>query len=329
MTVSIAGALRRVAGSTAFRAAVTAILLWAVLGQLDWERILDKVESGNPAYGLLAVLCVVAALLVGAVRWAVLLRLAGIMLPAGEIGRIYAVTSFANAFLPTSIGGDVARPLMVARRGPVLARAIATVLIERFAALLALLAVAWLGVLAVPGVVSSGSVLALAVVSLGLMTVTAALAVRPSIFARVMRALIPVRFAPSLGEAGEVVRALRASPRAVVTVAVQSLIFQALVTMQIVFLAKMIGTELPFGLGAVALALVTLATLLPISIGGFGVREGSYVVILAGGGIGHTDAVLISLLTVAALFIATLPGAIALIRGGFSPTVQPDGGVNS
>jgi hypothetical protein len=72
----------------------------------------------------------------------------------------------------------------------------------------------------------------------------------------------------------------------------------------------------------VALALVTLAMLIPISIGGFGVREGSYVVVLAGGGIGHTDAVLISLLSVVALFVATLPGAYELARGGLAPAVR-------
>jgi hypothetical protein len=72
----------------------------------------------------------------------------------------------------------------------------------------------------------------------------------------------------------------------------------------------------------VALALVTVATLVPISIGGFGVREGTYVLLLGGASIGATDATLISVLSVAALFIASLPGAFMLARGGLAPALR-------
>jgi hypothetical protein len=63
-------------------------------------------------------------------------------------------------------------------------------------------------------------------------------------------------------------------------------------------------------------------TLIPISIGGFGVREGSYVVLLGGASIGATDATLISILSVAALFLASVPGAVMLARGGIAPALK-------
>jgi hypothetical protein len=68
--------------------------------------------------------------------------------------------------------------------------------------------------------------------------------------------------------------------------------------------------------------LVTVVTLIPISIGGFGVREGSYVVLLAGASIAATDATLISVLSVATLFLASLPGAFMLARGGIAPALE-------
>lgn len=325
MIARLTALARRALGSVVVRAVITAALLWLVLSKLDWDEIGDKISSGDPVYGVLAVLCVVAALVIGGIRWDVLLRVADIHLPGREIARIYAVTSFANAFLPTSVGGDVARPLMVTRRGPVLVRAITTVLVERLVALIALLGLAWVGVALVPSAVSDGSFVALSVFSAGLVAGTLVLLLRPALLGRMARALVPARYASSVSEVGVVVRALAGRPGAVVVIVLQSVAFQALVTMQLVFLARMIGADLSFGLAAVALALVTLAMLAPISIGGFGVREGSYVVILAGGGIGQTDAVLISLLSVATLFIATLPGAYELIRGGFSPALRAEG----
>lgn len=326
MIAQLLGVARRLAGSLALRAVVTTALLVVVLGKLDWNEIVDKVLNGEPIFGLAAILCVVAALTVGAFRWDALLKSAGIPLRPREVGRIYAVTSFANSFLPTSVGGDVARPLMVSRERSVLARAATTVLIERLVALVALLALAWVGVAMEPADVSKGSYVALTVFSAGLVGAALLVAVRPKGVARLARNLTPARLAGSLNEGREVFNNLRQSPWTVLRVLAQSLGFQALVTMQIVFLARMIGADLAFGLAAVALALVTLATLAPISIGGFGVREGSYVVVLASGGVSHTDAVLISLLSVVVLLISTLPGAVELVRSGFAPALRSEQG---
>jgi uncharacterized protein (TIRG00374 family) len=315
-------AIRSVAGSLAFRAIVTVLLLGLVFRRLDWTSISDKVEHGDLVAGALAVVCVAGALVIGAVRWDRLLRLADISLPKREIFRIYAVSSFANAFLPTSVGGDVARPLMVSRSRSLLVRAASTVIVERLVALVALLALACVGLVLAPHDISRGSTGAVVVATLGLVGVLGSIAVFPRPFARLARTITPARFSEELEDAVAVVRAILASPVALLTILVESIAFQALVTMQLVLLGRMIGAELSFGLAAVALALVTLATLLPISIGGFGVREGSYAVILAAGGISHTDAVLISLLTVVVLFLATLPGAGELVRRGFSPAVE-------
>jgi hypothetical protein len=101
-----------------------------------------------------------------------------------------------------------------------------------------------------------------------------------------------------------------------------SLLFQALVALQLVFLGNAINVHLPFAIAAVALALVTIVTLIPVSIGGFGVREGTYVILLGGASIGTTDATLISVLSVATLFVASLPGAFLLARGGIAPTLK-------
>lgn len=318
----LVGTIRGLLGSMAFRAAVTAALLVAVFTRIDWATITERVQNGNLLMGVIAVLFIDAALLVGAWRWGRLLQVANVSIPTRDTVRIYVVTSFANAFLPTSIGGDVARPWMVSRRGPMLTRAIATVLIERLVALVALLALAWVGFVLEPTSVSTGARSALLVASLGLAIAVAVIGLRPRLVAGLVRTITPARFSASLNELSGVARNLRRSRANVAAVLLMSVAFQALVTMQLVFLGRMIGVNLSFALAAVALALVTLAMLLPVSIGGFGVREGSYVVILAGGGISHTDAVLISLLSVVALFFATLPGAVGAVRTGMKPVLD-------
>ena len=61
--------------------------------------------------------------------------------------------------------------------------------------------------------------------------------------------------------------------------------------------------------------LVLIATAPPISVGGFGVREGSFVALLADAGVSAADATLLSLLSAAVMVLASLPGGLALLIG--------------
>ena len=90
--------------------------------------------------------------------------------------------------------------------------------------------------------------------------------------------------------------------------------FQGLVVLAAWLIARSLELDLPFSTLAVVLAPVLIVSVLPISIGGFGVREGSYVVLLSYAGISSTDAALLSLLSAAAFAIASLPGGLALMR---------------
>jgi hypothetical protein len=65
---------------------------------------------------------------------------------------------------------------------------------------------------------------------------------------------------------------------------------------------------------AVTLPPVFIVSALPISIGGFGVREASYVVLLGHAGVATTDAALLSVLFGLGFVVATLPGGLALLR---------------
>jgi hypothetical protein len=61
--------------------------------------------------------------------------------------------------------------------------------------------------------------------------------------------------------------------------------------------------------------------LMPISIAGFGVREGGMVLVLGAAGVSATDATVISLTGVVAVMLATLPGGLALVLPGPKPVV--------
>jgi glycosyltransferase 2 family protein len=74
----------------------------------------------------------------------------------------------------------------------------------------------------------------------------------------------------------------------------------------LVLVAKIIGVELRFALAAVSAAIVLVATLIPVSVGGLGIREGGFVLLLGEAGIDAADATLLSLLSAITVLLASL-----------------------
>ncbi|MGB2710753.1 MAG: lysylphosphatidylglycerol synthase transmembrane domain-containing protein [Conexibacter sp.] len=315
--------LGAMARSPWLRAGVTLLLLALVFSRLDWGLIEQRLRQGRPLDFLLAVALVLLALVAGACRWRALLHRAGIPLGTSRLARIYAVSMFSTTFLPTAAGGDVTRALLVTRRGPELRRVVVSVLMDRAGGLAGLITIAWLALALEPSRVPDGARAVLGWTTLGLalgVLLMLAAALRGG---RVGRRLLPARVVEIAREAREVLRDYARSPGLLAAWLLLSVAYQALIASQLVVLGHAIDVELPFATAAVALALVTIVTMIPRSIGGFGIREGSYVVLLGGASIAASDATLISVLSVAALLVASLPGAYLIARGDIGAAPEP------
>ena len=92
------------------------------------------------------------------------------------------------------------------------------------------------------------------------------------------------------------------------------LTYEALAVLALWLAARSVDVPLSLWAMAAILPPILLLSAIPISIGGFGVREVSFVALLAPVGINATDATLAALLGQAAFVLATLPGAFVLLR---------------
>lgn len=312
--------LRKAAASTWTRILVTAALLGLVATRVDWTVAADRLAEGSWALFVGAVGVLFVAQLIAALRWRLLLWGAGLNRPRLAVVRAYLIGVFANSFLPTAFGGDFARAWLLARPGPPLVRALLSVVVDRFLAFWCLVALAWLSLPADTSAVPSSLAIALLTLTAAGLAASA-LAIWFALHGgRSFARRLPERVLGWARETRETLRLYNGQPTMLVTATMLGLVFQALTVLAMWMVAKAIDIEISFTLLAVVLPLVLAITLVPISIAGFGVREGGMVLLLGAAGYSATEATLLSLVGVAALVVSSLPGAVAMLLGHMFPS---------
>ena len=303
--------LSRLAGSFWIRLLVSAGLLAIVATQIDFHALRGQLSGASWGWFAAAVAVLFASFVVGALRWHIFLGAAQVGSSRGQAIRAYLIGAFTTNFLPSQIGGDVTRAWVASEQGTRI-RSATTVVLDRATALACLMIVGWIGVTANVGAVPGQLLAALAAASVAF--VLACLLAVLLFRVRAFRRLLPERMGPAAREVrGALVACL--SWTVIWRTLVIGLAFQALVYLAAWLIALSISLDVPFAVLGAVLAPVLILSTAPVSIGGFGVREGSYVLLLGYAGVSATDATLFSLLSAATFALASLPGALALLVG--------------
>ena len=302
---------RRIARSYALRAAISIGLLAVVLSRVDLAEIGRRIVNGNWWLFALAVGVLVAALLLGGLRWHLFLVAAGVPTSRRVAVKAFLSGAFAANFLPTAVGGDLVRGWVGAKAG-YRARAYASVVADRVSVVACAFVLAWGAVLLADDVPeASVRTLVTATVALVIAVSFAQLLLAGSTPATCKR-LIPRRLVPA---ARDLRGGLRASlaPRVLAFTTLTGLGYQLLVLTTTWLVAQAVDVDLAFMTLAIVLPSVLVLSAIPVSIGGLGVRELAFVALLDPFGVSATDATLVALMAGATYALATAPGAVTLL----------------
>jgi uncharacterized membrane protein YbhN (UPF0104 family) len=267
------------------------------------------------------------------VRLAALFRPVSIHVGLAALVRIYLIGSFIGNFLPGTVGGDVVKYTFVRRHARRRLDVIVAILAERSAGFLAVLLVATAGALWYRGTIVSVPVLVVLLATDG--AVLLGLAVALGLQPREREGVKPpvkllARLAELAWEAHAALHTIARDARAAVYSLTLSLLFVCHVVAGTYVFAWGLGLSLGVGQLATITALVQLATMVPVSFNGVGIREWSFVLLLSPLGVSSEAAVSVSLMIYISVLVASLPGAFLLIhdRGlrvqtGGSPPSSP------
>ena len=285
------------------------ILLFSLL--VDVNDVWTAIMTARPDGIALAIALIILALLVSAIKWGILLRaqVATISLP--YLFNTYLVGLFFNNFLPSNVGGDVARIADIAKRTGKAPEATASVIGERLISGLALALTALIGLLLSPQVSGQfapivGGLILFFVFVMGLFASRRA----KRIISTVIRRLLGPKWFERIGRvAGSIALAIR-NPSTFLWALFWSFAFH--ITLVLVNYAIFIGLNINLPLISFVLYVPIIAAiqLVPVSVNGFGVREVAYVYFFGTVGVSSSGAAAASLLFGILVMLVSLPGGL-------------------
>jgi uncharacterized membrane protein YbhN (UPF0104 family) len=285
----------------------------------DWAATAEALARVNPAHFIGSLLLVNLAVAITALRWRVVVSQLGHQVSV----RLALVATFEgmffNLFLPTSMGGDAVRAYRAFNDGVPTSIAIKGGAIDRGIGLAMVGALLLIGVALTPAVQNHPAFLPL--------VVAGAVLVLGALFAAALGKLVPhARLPPFLralwslvADFGDIVFSHAFLSRIAPLLIASSLLNCA----GFWFCALALGLPLSFPEAIVVLMASSLAAMLPISIGGWGVREGTTALALVALGASVGDAAAASVLSGVGLLAIAAVGALAWLTHPYRKHLRP------
>ena len=290
---------------------VSAVLIAALARNSDLRVLGPRFQAQAQIWVFAAATATLTQILLGAVRWSQVLRGLGAGQPFGVVLRITFIGGFFNSWLLGMAGGDVVRAMLAPAEEHGRATAVHSVLFDRVAAL------AGLGLVILPvmaldlGPLARGWALMVSIVIVmcpfaGLYCVTP--------IARILQ-----RFrVPLLGYfrgAGESWSVLCHNGRRLAGALIASAVSVLAISLTAYCLARAQDLDVSFVDFLILMPPVVLLSSLPVSIGGWGIRETAMVLALAPFGVPASSALLISVqMGLLAAFMSLPGGGFWLVR---------------
>jgi len=291
---------------------LSAGLLIIVLKQIGWDQVWQTLRGARLPYLVLALALSLLGIGVRAYRWKALLDALGIKVSLTRLISLYFVGTFFSDFLPTAVGGDVVRAYEVAQHTENRAGAVGTVLVDRATGLLVLFLMASFALLfgyRLVGWHIVAVILLLTVASWG----ACILLMRRDWLQR----LGLLRWVERVRQVQEVYEAVRACGSRAIAVALgASFVLNVLLISMNYLIALSLGVRVSIWYFLLFVPIISFLLMLPVSLSGWGVREGGYVYLFAQAGVAAPLALTMSLLVQSMQLAMGLIGAVIYIVDG-------------
>lgn len=300
-------------GSRIFvRIFVSAAIVALIIYNADTESLWQRLQAATPALLAAAALTILGQSLATAWRWTIVLGALGVGIRLAGAARIVLTAFFLGQALPAMLGSDAVRIWLANRDGVTVGVAARSVILDRISGLLGLVILLGLSAPLLLNIVESGPARAALLGGSGLVVAGVVVLV---VLGRVLPALRGHKILEFFTMLSRGAAEIFSSARLGLSVVTISALGHALLGVGLFFIAQSMEIEISLAACIALMPAITLATMLPVSLGGWGLREAATAVMLGFVGVSFEAAVAMSILFGGLNLVAAIPGGVIWLIG--------------
>jgi len=298
------------------RVIVSAVLLAVLVAKIHPEDLLpERRHFSTLAFLAAGVVITGLGIVLSAWRWQRVLDVFDVRVPLRTLTKHYFAGQFVGNVLPSTIGGDVVRVSRGATTTGSGSVAFASVVLERLSGFIALPLLVFIGFLLRPSLLDNNHAwiaLAIAFGTLVLLALILVVAGHQKLAGRFAEHENWMRF---VGAVHVGIDRLRRQPRDAFGVLGAAVVYQLSVVAALYCAVQALDISIPNAAVIAFIPAVAMGQVVPLSVSGFGVREGLLVLLLHPLGVSTSSAVALGLFWYGMLLIVSLLGAPAFAMG--------------
>ena len=309
------------AGTVVLKIGISTILLALLAWIADPRELVQVIATANAGWLAASLGLAIANRVLMGLKWTILIRAISVPVAWGVSVKAYFAASFAGIFLPPTVGADTVRTLILTKEYANTPKIISSILVERLVGLLVLSVFAFFGIVVVLSLyatiipLSASAGLIVAVVALTLTTGCWFVTTPPF-------AMLVNRVVNKIGSRGEkwarvasILRDIqislalyRGKPLALTVFFFLTCLENIIAIVRAWFVALAFGIDIGIMLFFVITPIEQFASRLPISVHGFGIREGLFMYALSLVGVSAATGLAVGLVNHLLFIVAVLPG---------------------
>lgn len=276
----------------------TIFLFVLLINQVDFSEKDDLLIQISPIWMVLAILMNIFALLTIVWRWKVIINGMGVHKSFLDLFYINLVSTFFGMFLPSSVGGDVSKMIMVAENTLNREAAASSVLIDRMIGMIITTVIGIVSLFFLSSLRDNRIIMGSLVVTLLIISFFIFLILNRRAFEK-MISFIPLsirkRFGGSISKIDQSIARLQGDPKILILASIISMLRQIAICVSFFCAGKSFGINAEMAVYFVVIPIVMAVIVLPISINGLGLQDNTMIFLLGMAGIGSVEALFLSI----------------------------------
>jgi glycosyltransferase 2 family protein len=295
------------------RLGISFLLLTLLFRKIDISLFSEVLRNANLSIFLVCFFFYIFLYIPLAYRWKLLLIVIGIKVPIIRLFKTYLIGTFFNRFLPTTIGGDLARGFDLYRSTQMGREITVSIFIERFLGFTSLMIIAvsalCISYTSLRDLHLAWLVLGVAIVYFFVLLVL----FLPTItinYDQILKKLTLYRIGDKLNVIPRAITLYRTSPSVLIKTILLSLILQSLTIFIYYILSNALHLSIPLMYMFLFFPIINMVSMIPISLGGLGLREGMTIYLFQKIGVESAHAMGLSIAWYCIIILSGILGGI-------------------